>query len=303
MIIKHRNESEELIIFNALNRRMTLSNKDRQYYYGIKKGYEGEVMFDEFTEKLISDCYILNDLLFKVNNTLFQIDTLIIISGKIYIFEVKNYEGDYLYDADLDSLYKLPKKEYSNPQHQLKRSKSLLRQLLQNNGYNLSIEANIVFINPEFTLYQAPLNKHFIFPTQVKSYIQKLNAVQISSSDECSHLASKLVSLHIEKSPYTQLPEYKFEQLKKGVYCRFCYSFSISVRGQICICGSCGYEESVETAIVRTIKELMLLFPELKITNSVVMVWCGLVNCRKRISRILRKNFNAVGKLRWTFYK
>ncbi|TCJ04114.1 nuclease-related domain-containing protein [Cytobacillus praedii] len=303
MIIKHRKESEELTIFNVLNRRMTLSNKDRQYYFGIKKGYEGEVMFDEFTEKLISDFYILNDLLFKVNNTLFQIDSLIIISGKIYFFEVKNFEGDYLYNADLDSLYKLPNKEYSNPLHQIKRSESLLRQLLQNNGYNLSIEANIVFINPEFTLYQAPLNKHFILPTQVKSFIQKLNAVQISNNDESSHLASKLVSLHIKKSPYTHLPEYKFEQLKKGVNCSFCYSFSISVRGQVCTCGSCGYEESVETAVVRAIKELMLLFPDLKVTNSVVMEWCRIVNCRKRISRILTRNFKAVGNSRWTFYK
>lgn len=303
MIIKHRNKSEELIIFNVLSGRMTLSDKDRQYYYGLKKGYEGEVMFDGFTEKLRSDCCILNDLLFKVNHTLFQIDSLIIISGKIYFFEVKNYEGDYLYDADLDSLYKLPKKEYSNPLHQIKRSESLLRQLLQNNGYNLPIEANIVFINPEFTLYQAPLNKHFIFPTQVKSYIQKLNEVESRNNDECRHLANKLASLHIEKSPYTQLPSYKFEHLKKGVNCRFCYSFSISVCEQKCVCGSCGFEENVETAIVRTIKELKLLFPDWKITNSGVLEWCEIVNCRKRISRILRKNFKSVGKLRWTFYE
>ena len=43
----------------------------------------------------------------KINNTTFQIDTLIIISETIYFFEVKNYEGDYYYESD--RLYKKPK--------------------------------------------------------------------------------------------------------------------------------------------------------------------------------------------------
>jgi Nuclease-related domain len=104
MIFKHRTESDELKNFKILNARLNLSEKDRQYYYRLKKGYEGEVMFDVFTEKLLAECCILNDLLFKVNNTTFQVDSLIIISGKIHIYEIKNLEGDYLYDADSDSL-------------------------------------------------------------------------------------------------------------------------------------------------------------------------------------------------------
>ena len=78
---------------------MTLSDKDKQHYFNLKKGYEGEVMFDSLTEKLQCECLILNDLLLKINNTTFQIDTLI-ISDTIYLFEVKNFEGDYVYESD-----------------------------------------------------------------------------------------------------------------------------------------------------------------------------------------------------------
>jgi hypothetical protein len=198
----------------------------------------------------------------------------------------------------------LPKKEYNNPLYQIKRSESLLRQLLHSIGYPQAIETNIVFINPEFTLYQAPLIKQFIFPTQIKNYFEKLDTFNTSINNSDKNLANKLVSLHIEKSPYTQLPLYKYEQLKKGINCRFCKSFAISVRGQKCVCGSCGYEETVETAIVRTVKELKLLIPDWKITNSGVMEWCGgVINCRKRVSRILRKNFKPSGELRWTIYE
>jgi hypothetical protein len=66
MIYKPRFESAELKIFRFLNKRMTLSDKDLKHYFALKKGYEGEVMFDKKTEKLTCNCLILNDLLFKV---------------------------------------------------------------------------------------------------------------------------------------------------------------------------------------------------------------------------------------------
>ena len=83
MPYKSRTESTELLILRSLNTRITLSDKDKQHYFNLKKGYEGEVMFDSETEKLQCECLILNDLLLKLNNTTFQIDTLI-ISETIY---------------------------------------------------------------------------------------------------------------------------------------------------------------------------------------------------------------------------
>ncbi|WP_342728897.1 MULTISPECIES: nuclease-related domain-containing protein [Virgibacillus] len=133
------------------------------------------MLFDSLTEKLQCECLILNDLLLIVNNTTFQIDSLIILAGKIYFFEVKNYEGDYYYEYD--KLFKKPNLEVINPYLQLSRSESLLRQLLLSLGFKLQIDASIVFINPKFTLYQAPLDKPIIFPTQVKQYMENLNII------------------------------------------------------------------------------------------------------------------------------
>jgi hypothetical protein len=149
---------------------MNLSDKDKQHFFNLKKGYEGEIIFDSLAEKLQCECFILNDLLLKLNNTMFQIDSLIIIQETIYFFEVKNFEGDYYYESD--RLYKKSKSEINNPLNQLNRSESLFRQLLQSLGFNIPILASVVFINPEFTLYQTPLNKPFIFPTQVNRYLK-----------------------------------------------------------------------------------------------------------------------------------
>lgn len=298
---KPRTESTELLILRFLNTRMNLSEKDKQYYFNLKKGYEGEVMFDTLTEKLTCKCLILNDLLLKVNNTHFQIDTLIIISETIYLYEVKNYEGDYYYESD--KLYKKPKLEINNPLNQLIRSESLLRQLLHNLGFKIPIDASVVFINPEFTLYQSPLNKPFIFPTQVNRYLNNLNMTPSKLNGKHRMLADKLISLHIEESPYKQLPPYDYDQLRNGITCAVCNSFLISVEGRKCVCNACGHEEVVEAAVIRSVKEFKLLFPNQKITTNVIHDWCKVVTSKKRIRKILEKNFKMVGVHQWSFYE
>jgi hypothetical protein len=307
MAYKNRSESGELIILRLLNVRMTLSEADKHYYFALKKGYEGEVLFDQLTEKLQCECYILNDLLLKVNNKTFQIDTLIIIYKKILIFEVKNYEGDYFYQVgskvEADRLYKLPKTEYDNPLTQITRSDSLLRQLLHELNANLPIEANVVFINPKFTLYQAPLDKPFIFPTQVTGYLEKLDKSSFRLTDDYKRLADKIVSLHIKKSPYTQLPPYRYEQLRKGLTCCRCDSFSISVEGKKCACLDCGHEELVVEAVLRCVGEIKVLFPGMKVTTNLVYDWCGGVLSQKRIRRVLIKSFNKVGNGPSAYYE
>ena len=46
MPYKSRTKSSELLILKSLNTRMNLSVKDKQHYFNLKKGYEGEVEFD-----------------------------------------------------------------------------------------------------------------------------------------------------------------------------------------------------------------------------------------------------------------
>jgi Nuclease-related domain len=298
---KPRTESAELLILKSLNTRMNLSDKDKQHYFNLKKGYEGEIMFDLLTEKLQCECFILNDLLLKVNNTMFQIDSMIIISETIYFYEVKNYEGDYYFE--LDRFYKKPKFEINNPLHQLNRSESLLRQLLSNLGYNIPINASVVFINPEFTLYQSPLNKPLIFPTQVNRYLKTLNTTPSILNRKHKILADKLISLHIDNPPFKQLPPYEYDHLQKGITCSDCSSFSISVEGKNCVCKECGHEEAITNAVMRNVKEFKLLFPNLKITTNVIYEWCTGVVSKKRIRKILEKSFKIVGVHQWSYYE
>lgn len=301
MPYKSRTEQTELLTLKSLNTRMDLSEKDKQYYYNLEKGYEGEKIFDTLIEKLQCECFILNDLLLKLNNTLFQIDSLIITQEINYLFEVKNYEGDYYYESE--RLYVKPKSEINNPLNQLNRSESLLRQLLQNLGYNAPVSASVVFINSEFNLYQSPLNKPFTFPTQIKRYLKTLNSVPSKLNIKHKILADKLISLHIKDSPINQIPAYNYDQLRKGITCVKCTSFAICSKRRNIICKECGHEEVFAAAIMRNVKEYKLLFSDHKITTNSIHDWSNLVNSKKRIRKVLEKHFKKVGVHQWTYYE
>jgi hypothetical protein len=301
MSYKCRKESKELQALKFLNNRLDLSAKDKQHYLNLKKGFEGERMFDRQTETLQCECLILNDLLLKVSNTVFQIDSLIICSETIYLYEVKNYDGDYLYE--LDRFYTRNKTEIMNPLHQLKRSESLLRQLLDKLGYKIPIYSSVVFINPEFTLYQAPLTIPVIFPTQISRHFEQLNKIPSNINTKHTMLADKLVSLHLEDAPYNQLPSYNYERMRKGLSCEKCNSLTTFVEGMKCFCKECGAEELVTASVMRNVRELQLLFPYQRITTNIVYDWCKVITSKRRISRILEKNLKVRNVRRWSFYE
>ncbi|WP_353615945.1 MULTISPECIES: nuclease-related domain-containing protein [unclassified Bacillus (in: firmicutes)] len=127
----------------------------------LEKGFKGEKKLD-WTSTLSDNWLILNDLLFECNKSEFQIDSIGINRETIYLFEVKNFEGDYYIEGE--RWYKTPKNELKNPYEQLKRTESMLRKLLIEHKIYFKIKLHLVFVNSEFFLYNAPMNLPNIFP-------------------------------------------------------------------------------------------------------------------------------------------
>lgn len=307
MILKFREEPFELRMYRCLYIRSNLSESELSYFWTLEKGYEGEQNFDALIQNLKGEYVLLHDLLFEVNNTHFQIDSLLLSSEYIYLFDVKNYEGDYIIDSDNKwySIHKKnSKKEIKNPLHQLDRCETLLKRLIQNLGYNTSIVPNLAFINPHFYLYQVPLEHPIIFFAQIERFMNQMN-LQLKNSvikEKHYQLAKKLVSHHIVESPFIRKPEYSFEQLRKGIYCKCCHSFNISSNPKTLVCCICGFKESIETAVLRSIDEFKVLFPNKKITTAVIHEWCKNLKSEKTIRRILSKNFKSMDTTKGNYY-
>ncbi|MFC0416737.1 nuclease-related domain-containing protein [Cytobacillus solani] len=302
MLIKARGESDELMILRYLNTRMELTEKEKLYYINLERGYEGETIFDQLVESLLEERYIINDLLLEVNNSYFQIDTLIISQGVIHFLDIKNYQGDCYFESD--KLYSITtRREYKNPVDQLKRSTTLFRQLLQNLKQNYLVEASVIFVNSEFTLYQAPMDQPVILPTQVNRFLKDLNKTPSKLNDGHRKLAQRLVSLHQTINPFMKLPEYTYEQLQKGIYCRCCKSFMICRKRYHFVCEKCGEHEKIDSAILRNVEEFKLLFPDHRVTTQNIYEWCKVDLNKKTISRILKKNYTAFGITSDTYFE
>jgi hypothetical protein len=299
MIKKPRCVPKELLKKRSLNARMRLVDSD---LWTLEKGYAGEVKFDALTDEMLqSKCNIINGLLLKSGNSTFQIDKILIFQKKIYLTDVKNFEGDYHYDSD--GCLRKADKYIKDPLNQLARADDLIRQLLQQYGFHFPVESYLVYINPEYTQYNAPQNEFVIFPTQLNRFLKKLNSEYSKLNEGHENLANLLVSLDLVDSPFATYPEYSYDGLRKGNSCGTCNRLSTFVKGNKLVCGDCGAEEPVDAAVMRSVRELIMLFPEMKITTNLVFEWCGGVFPKKMIRRILKTNFNAIGKGKYCYYE
>jgi hypothetical protein len=303
MFIKQRSESKELIMFRILNTRMNLSPKDLSYLFTLEKGYEGEKNFDMMMEewKLSNNWLIINDLLLEFNNTFFQIDTVLILQDFTYLIDVKNFEVDYY--VDHDRWYTVSKTEIKNPLDQLKRCESLFRRYLQSLGFSPSIESLLIFVNPDFYLYNAPLTLPAIFPSQLNRFFTNLKKKSGKPNSRNVKLAEILVANHIKDPIFTRIPKYRFEELKKGVTCKEKHSFMEEYKKGKLICPKCGFIEDVVSAVLHNVKEYKLLFPDNKITTNAMYEWCGEVITKKAIWRILKDNYKGKGHGIHTYYE
>ncbi|WP_058305812.1 nuclease-related domain-containing protein [Gracilibacillus massiliensis] len=300
MIIKQLKKPYELTIFDALHLRISLSKKEETYYHNLQLGYEGELRLEQALQTgLTHSLYVLSDLRFEIGTSSFQIDSLLFTGEELIVLDAKNLPGDY-HISD-KRWFKLPNKEISNPLLQLKRHETLMRQLMEKLKLNLPVESYTVFTHPEFTLYQAPINQHLIFPTQISRFISSLNKRRPANSSQLK-LAQQLISLDIGAYPHPQIPNFPYDQLKKGLRCFKCSSLAMKVEGRSAVCLQCHSNEHVHEAVLRNIREFQLLFPDEKVTTNIVYDWCGKEYSRKSIQRLLVNHFSKKGSKQWTYY-
>lgn len=282
-----REKSAELMLLRLLNKRMRLDAPE--HLHSLEKGFVGECHLDKWLNSVTSDCIILDDLWLQHKQSLFQVDTLIIFPEKIFILDAKNYSGDYKVDGDYWST--LRGHEIKNPLHQLQRCVTLLRQLLQSFGYTLPIESRLMFMNPEFMLYQAPPELPAVFTSQLDRFLRTLNASTAPLSKSHHALAAKLTSEQLTTNPFALQQSYSYDQLRKGVVCVRCVKGVMKREHNHFTCASCGTNETVHQSIIRTINEFMQLFPDKKLTTQIVFEWCAQQIGERSIRKFLTKNF------------
>lgn len=302
MTNKLRTKPLQLKILEQLKKRQQLSNEDLSYLTSLKKGYEGELQFDGMLEELKCDHIILSDLVLEVNRQTFQIDSLIITGERVYLYEIKNYQGEYIYENnEIKTLSS--NKVIVKPSTQIDKTRSLLNMLLYQLDYDITVCAYVVFVNHEFLLYQASPNPTFILFPKIKKHIEQLNLIDVPLKFEHERLAVKLTELHVTDNRFIKLPEYHYKELKKEVTCPNCQFNLIALTERTTHCLKCNYSEANTEIMFREIREFQLLFPNIRLTTHIIYDWCGKLYSKDSIRRNLKKNFEEIGKKKGKYYE
>ncbi|GAF65048.1 hypothetical protein BTS2_1945 [Bacillus sp. TS-2] len=310
MIVKPCKEPLEFSIWRSLrSRKQNITKEDMQYYFQNLKGFHGELEFEKWCEDLPEDWLCFHNLCLEVKNSKFQLDYIVLTNKSLFLFEIKFYSHDYYFEND--TLYTHQNKEVLNPSLQLQRNKTLLRQFLTEHDYNIPIHAYVIFINPHFFLYYAPLDEpylhSFVYPPQLKRFKKKLHEIYfntqvILSYQKLQDLSNLFLKQSFVPKNLMRIPGFDFEELKKGIRCKNCSSLQTKIKTKLISCEKCGISEKKKEAVLRNIEEFILLFPSQKLTTTKIYQWCKILS-QKTIYQILRSNFKPTKKTRYTYYQ
>lgn len=301
MAYKNRKKPYTLIMLEALNKRMRLNTTDRLNYLNAVSGHEGECQLDGRTERL-KRCLVLNDLFLKTNGVSFQIDALVVTRKKLLIYEVKNHEGEYIYKEE--HLHKIKTSiKILNPMYRLTRTKLLFEQLLRKNGFaDFQVEAYVVFINPNFTLYECPVQTSILRASNLDKHFEQLAIGLEPLTQRHTLLSNRLCELVIPDEIDFNLPKYTYAELKKDLFCSTCGAVVTTPIGKFITCQHCLETMPTIVLICEHIYDYQYLFPNEAVTISKIYEWCGCKVSKKRIRAVLKSRFEAEGIGRGTHY-
>lgn len=301
--IKERNKSKLLLGLEALDKRMNLSDSDKNYLLNLEKGYAGEELFDSLVKKYLNtDCLVLNDLLLTSGGNTFQVDSILITSDTLYIHEIKNYKGKYQFTAG--QLLTVTGQEIISPIGQINRSKTLMREIIKEFSLDLNVKSSIVFVNPSFSLYLAKPSDPFILPNQIEMHLKELDRQSYTLSKEHRYLANKLLKEHKEDVPYQKmLPDYEIGNLKQELFCPICNNPSVKLTRRRAYCDHCTLSISIDELVMKHISEFKLLFPNEKVTVKKIHQWCGGRIYHRKVRTVLIDRFEKRGKTSNAYYE
>ncbi|CAD2073220.1 nuclease-related domain-containing protein [Phocicoccus pinnipedialis] len=288
-----------------LKKRMPLNATESRLLLVRNLGIEGEAFISRIlSEKLNVQPLVLEDFLFEIDGSECQIDFLLIFEYECLIIEVKHYDGDYIYGDEF--ITKLnTKKSYPNPTLQLVRATDRLAKLFVKENIRMKIITSLLYTHPGFYLYHAPVDSRVVFLPQIKKFMETLNKKPCGIQERHERVFERLKSLRLESSSYERKITYDFDELKKCVTCAKCDGEMVRKNAgdrKYVYCTLCDTQENFQEAMLRNSAELEYLFPEKRLTLSLVLEWVGDCISRQFLRNILATRYKLVRSGRTTHY-
>ncbi len=277
MIKKERKKTLRIRKYEALLRRLPQSHPKReqiqQDYKKYLAGFRGELAVDYHLKYIGSSFDIYQDVRLPINDSYFQIDTLLVSQQVIVILEVKNFAGTLHFDEELMQMIRtFEEKEegYAHPIFQVKRNALLLKKRLSLDKFpDIPIEFLVVISNPSTIIKFRKTSYHIIhagaLPDRLITLHQKYKYDYFEKKD-LKRVSTLIQKKDIPDNPnllqYYSIPK---DEILKGVHCPACHSVSMTRNKGFWNCPLCKYRS--KTAHIDTFEDYALLI-DTTITNQ-----------------------------------
>ncbi|MFY3793023.1 nuclease-related domain-containing protein [Ureibacillus sp. MALMAid1270] len=310
MIVLERSVPYNLVVLDALLRRVNLIDSEFEYYMdlytNLKVGLEGELLVDQEWEELeIPIEYALFHNYEAVNGfgKSHQIDTLFLSKYFIWLLEIKNISG-ILNIEDAKSQFIRTKFDgssdsYSNPVEQIERHARFIRRTIRNWGINIPVETAIIIVKDSTIIGEVPKTVSIFHRSGMQSKLNELFRKYPNSylSDHnFKVIQKKLMEMYKRK---IWRPKIKTENIKKGVICNNCGKIMKYIYGAF-VCPICNKKSKDD--ILKALIDYRYLINEW-ITNRELRTFLG-IDSRYSVARLIKSfNFEFVGDLKSRKYK
>ena len=297
-----------LDFYREMDLRGALDSEKQAELYRLERGAVGEKLVVDYLEEFGPDDWLTLTNLWLYEYGLFEVDCLLLTETAIYVFEIKNYNGDFKYANS--QCYFSDDVIGHNPISQIQRCKVNLQNILLQAGIRVPVHALLVFTGDHADI-------------DIQDYIEDLTVLTINqlrkriysiAEDEQIKRGRGEHRLNHDKilrvlergkrpSPYQPKPLTPTDQsrLRKGIKCAKCGHFDLDSTRSYLVC-SCGMHEPREMAIVRTICEYGVLnFDKELVPSEVVSLFNNIVSV-KTIKRYLAKYFEPANARYRTTY-
>lgn len=291
MFLNKRMPAKKLLYYTALAARRELDALEMYNLRTIKKGYEGECLYDKvFDEIGHENIYIIRDVYLKIGGSVTQYDSIVITENRLVMNEIKNLSGDYRFDNNkwMKDSVELTDNVYA----QLSRGKGKLLKLRNENQLNIEIEGKMIFLNDDFRLTSENdyIWDETVLLNQMRSYFRKFREEYVGNK---ANNIVRIIKNQIVEDPYFKESADIFH-LHRGLYCGQCGSFALTKGRFQLSCNNCGSIESSETHVFRAMHDYQILFPNQPMTRTNLLYFIDHQISRTAVYGVMMKHCNAI---------
>lgn len=260
-------------------------------------GFKGEEKFNNYLKEFGSKHWIILRNYWFNDNSIFECDFILITKFVIYVFEVKNYYGKFLYENG--QCFSRGTPITYNPINQVRNAKLHLQNILP----QYPIKGALIFIGEHnhIAIKDEVKDINILETNEVYDFIQFIKQEEARYTGlplKVKDIRKKLELLNIQP-PYLSVPYTSKEMLKatKGILCANCHQKVLITRNQYVTC-TCGLQESKEEAIIRTACEYGVLTYGINFTVRNIYDFIDQQSAIDYVRRLLLKHFDTVSQTR-----